>query len=82
MRRPEGADADIRYVPKSVEVELSIEISKEAETKETGALQSIVSLQGPGRPDSQNTHTVKLTLEPVDFSGRTAVIASSVIPKR
>jgi hypothetical protein len=53
-----GADADIRYVPKSVEVELSIEISKEAETKETGALQSIVSLQGPGRPDSQNSHTV------------------------
>ena len=77
----EGANAAIRFVPKSVEVELSFEISKEAEAKASGGLWSIVSLEGSAKASSDNTHTVKLTLEPVDSSGNPALISSSHIQK-
>jgi hypothetical protein len=77
----EGANAAIRFVPKAVEVELSMEISKEAEGKASGGLWSIVSLEGSAKASSGNTHTVRLTLEPVDSSGKPALISSSVIPK-
>jgi Trypsin-co-occurring domain 2 len=68
-------------VPKSVEVELSIEISKEADGKASGGVWSIVSLEGSAKVGSENTHRVKLTLEPVDSSGKPALISSSHIQK-
>ncbi len=77
----EGADATIRFVPKSVEVELSIEISAEAEAKASGGLWSIITLEGSAKASSGNTHTVKLTLEPVDSSGKPALISSTDVQK-
>lgn len=77
----EGAEASIRFVPKSVEVGLSIEITKEAEATASGGLWSIITLEGSAKATSGNTHTVKLTLEPVDASGKPAMISSSKIQK-
>lgn len=77
----QGADEEIRFIPKSVEIELGIEISKEAEAKASGGLWSIITLDGSAKASSQNTHTVKLTLEPVDTAGKPALISSSKIQK-
>lgn len=77
----EGADAKIRFIPKSVEVELNIEISKEAAVKGSGGLWSIITLEGSAKAGSGYTHTVKLTLEPVDASGKPALISSSDLEK-
>ena len=82
MRRPKVKRNRSDLSLKSVEVELSIEISKEAEAKASGSLLwSIVSLKGSAKASSENTHTVKLTLKPVNSSRKSALINSRIIPK-
>lgn len=72
-----GTQSAIRFVPKSVEVELVMEISKEAEAKASGSLWSVIKLGASAKAGSANTHSVKLTLEPVDKHGEPVLISSS-----
>jgi Trypsin-co-occurring domain 2 len=72
-----GEDAAIRFVAKSVEVELSIVINREAEVKAGAKLWSIFDFSGSVKGGDENTHKVKLTLEPVDKNRQAALIGST-----
>jgi hypothetical protein len=73
----QGSDAAIRFIAKSVEVELSIVINREAEVKAGVKLWSIFDLSGSAKAGDENTHKVKLTLEPVDQNREAALIGST-----
>jgi hypothetical protein len=76
-----GAGAAIRFVPKTVEVELNIAISKEAEGKASGGLWSIIDLSASGKYTNEQTHKVTLTLEPVGKNGEPTLIKSNETEK-
>jgi len=66
----EGEGAAIRFVPKSVEVELDITFKVEAEAGGGFKLLSLLDLSGKARSADENSHKVKLTLEPVGRGGK------------
>jgi hypothetical protein len=76
-----GTGAGIRFVPKTVEVELSIAITKEAEGKASGGLWSIIDLSASGKYANEQSHKVTLTLEPVGKDGKPTLIKSSETEK-
>ncbi len=61
----EGEKAAIRFVPKSVEVELGITFEAEAEAGGGFKLFSLIDLSAKAKAGQESTHKVKLTLEPV-----------------
>jgi len=77
----EGGDQPIRFMPKTVEVELGITFSVEAEAGGGFKLLSLIDLSGKGKVGDETTHKVKLVLEPVGRDGKTTPISSSVLEK-
>lgn len=73
----EGEGIAIRFVPKSVEVELGITFSVEAEAGGGFRLLSLIDLSGKAKIGDQSTHKVKLTLEPVGRDGKPLLIRDS-----
>ena len=69
-----GEGAPIRFVPKSAELELAITFDVEAEAGGGFKVFSLIDLSGKAKRADQNTHTVKLTLEPVDSDGKPILI--------
>jgi hypothetical protein len=65
----EGKNADLRFVPKAVEVELSISFAVESEAGGGVKIFSLVDLSGKAKGSDASTHRVKLTLEPVGRDG-------------
>src|SRR5208337_1268322 len=62
----EGDGKSIRFVPTTVEVELSLVFKSEASAGlKGGGLWSIFEISGSGQVSNENTHKVKLTLQPV-----------------
>jgi hypothetical protein len=66
----EGQDADLRFVPKAVEVELGISFTAESEAGGGVKVFSLVDLSGKAKGGEASTHRVKLTLEPVSPDGK------------
>lgn len=73
----EGESAPIRFVPKSVEVELGITFSVESEAGGGFRLFSLLDLSGKAKAANENAHKLKLTLEPVDAGGKPVLIGDS-----
>jgi hypothetical protein len=65
----EAQDAEIRFVPKTVEVELAITFDLKAEGGGGFKLFSLVDLSAKAGTENQNSHKVTLTLEPVGRTG-------------
>jgi hypothetical protein len=65
----EGVDAEIHFVAKAIEVELAIIFDLKAEGGGGFRLFSLVDLSSKAGMGNQNSHKVKLTLEPVGRSG-------------
>ena len=61
----EGAGQDLRFIAKSVEVELGITFSLEKEAGGGLKLWSILDLSGKAKTSDESTHKIKLVLEPV-----------------
>lgn len=64
----EGQEEDLRFALGPIELELQLEIAREA-GGEAGIKFWVVSVAGKGALSSTTTHTVKLTLTPVSGSG-------------
>jgi hypothetical protein len=73
----EGEGAAIRFVPKSVEVELGIIFDVEAEAGGGFKLFSLVDLSGNAKTGNESTHKVTLTLEPIGRDGKPVLIRDS-----
>jgi hypothetical protein len=78
----EGVDQAIRFMPKSVEVELGITFSLEAEASGGFKLWSLIDLSGKGKIGDESTHKVKLVLEPVGRDGKPTLIGSTVLERK
>ena len=65
----EGQDAEIRFIPKTIEVELAITFDLKAEASGGFKLFSLIDLSAKGGADRENSHKVTLTLEPVGRTG-------------
>lgn len=74
-----GANESIRFIPKTVEVELSIAVNREAKAGAGFKLWSILDLSAEGKVGDANTHKVKLVLEPVGKDGKPTQISSPEI---
>jgi hypothetical protein len=70
----EGEGAALRFVPKSVEVELGITFDVEAEAGGGFKLFSLVSLSGKAKAGEETTNKVKLTLDLVGRDGTSVLI--------
>lgn len=70
----EGRDADLRFVPKAVEVELSLSFTAEREAGGGIKVFSLVDLAGKAKEGKAGIHRIKLTLEPVGRDGKPALI--------
>jgi hypothetical protein len=70
----EGEGSTIRFVPKSVDVELGIIFNVEAEAGGGFKLFSLVDLSGKAKTGNESTHKVKLTLEPVGKDGKPILV--------
>jgi Trypsin-co-occurring domain 2 len=73
----QGAGEEVRFAMGPVELELQVEVSKEA-GGEAGIKFWLVSIGGKGSRTSATTHTVKLSLTPVSSTGDDVVVASEV----
>jgi NTP-dependent ternary system trypsin peptidase co-occuring protein len=73
----EGEKAAIRFVPKSVEVELGITFEAEAEAGGGFKLFSLIDLSAKAKAGQESTHKVKLMLEPVGHDGKSIKIGDS-----
>jgi hypothetical protein len=74
----EGEGAAIRFVPKSIEVELGITFDVEVEVGGGFKLFSLIDLSGTAKNGNENTHKVTLTLEPVGRDGGPVKISDTV----
>jgi hypothetical protein len=70
----EGQGSTIRFIAKSVEVELGITFEVEAEAGGGFKLLSLIDLSGKAKASNENTHKVKLTLEPVGPDGKPTLV--------
>jgi hypothetical protein len=71
-----GADQEIRFLTKSVEVEFTITFRTGIEGK-AGTKAWFLDVSGNAKRDKESTHKVKLTLEAVDRSGRPTLVHDS-----
>lgn len=72
----EGKGEAVRFVAKSIELELGITFQVEAEAGAGFKLLSLIDLSGKAKAGDENTHTVKLTLIPVGPDGKEPVLVS------
>jgi hypothetical protein len=70
----EGEGAAIRFVPKSVDVELAIIFDAEVEAGGGFKLFSLIDLSGKAKLGDETTHKVKLTLEPIGRDGKPVLV--------
>jgi hypothetical protein len=70
----EGQSSDIRFVPRSVEVELDIKFELESQGSAGFKVLSLVDLSGKAKLGRESSHKIKLTLDPVNKDGKPAVI--------
>ena len=66
----EGEGTAIRFIPKSVEVELGITFDVQVEAGGGFKLFSLIDLSGKAKTGNENTHKVKLSLEPIGRDGK------------
>jgi hypothetical protein len=64
----------IRFVPNTVEIELTVTFSREAEAGGGFKLLSLVDLSGKTKLSDSNIHKVKLMLEPVRADGSPTLV--------
>lgn len=70
----EGEGSAVRFVPKSVQVELGITFDVEAEAGGGFKLFSLIDLSGKAKTGSESAHKVTLTLEPVGRDGKPILV--------
>ena len=70
----EGEGATVRFVPKSVEVELGITFDLETEAGGGFKLFSLIDLSGKAKTGNESAHKVRLTLEPVGRDGKPTLV--------
>lgn len=70
----EGENAPLRFIPKSVEVELGISFDVETEAGGGVKLLSLLDLSAKAQAGTGSTHKVKLTLELVGRDGESPVL--------
>jgi Trypsin-co-occurring domain 2 len=73
----QGKDEEVKFALGPVELELQVQVSKEA-GGEAGIAFWLVTIGGRGSRTSGTTHTVKLSLSPVDASGAGLIVSSGV----
>jgi hypothetical protein len=73
----EGEGTAIRFVPNSVEVELGITFSVEAEASGGFKVLSLINLSGKAKTGDESTHNVKLMLAPIRADGKPVLIRDS-----
>jgi len=76
IAREAGESADTRFEVGSVEIELAVQVTKDANAK-GGIRLGVVSFEGGGGASSASTHRVKLELTP-RRDGRSLEISSEV----
>lgn len=72
-----GEGTEIRFLPRSVEVELGITFNVEAEAGGGFKLFSLIDLSGKAKTGNESAHKVKLTLEPVGRNGKPVLIGDT-----
>jgi hypothetical protein len=70
-------DEDVRFALGDVELELQVEVSKEA-GGEGGIGFWLVTVGGKATRTSGTTHTIRLTLSPVSATGEDLIVRSRV----
>jgi len=73
----EGEKTEIRFIPKSVDVELGITFNVEAEAGGGFKLFSLIDLSGKATAGNESAHKVKLTLEPVGRNREPVLISDT-----
>ena len=73
----QGANEEVRFALGPIDLELQIEASTEVGV-DGGIKFWLVSLEGSGSRTSAATHTVKLSLTPINASGEDFIIDSRV----
>jgi hypothetical protein len=73
----EGQGAAIRFIPKSVEVELGITFDVEVEAGGGFKLFSLVDFSGKVKRGDESTHKVKLTLDPVGRDSKPVLVGDT-----
>ncbi|SAL85249.1 hypothetical protein AWB68_07613 [Caballeronia choica] len=74
----EGADKDLQFRLKPIELELKLGVTATGEAK-VGAEFWVVELGAKGTYENETTHALKLTLEPIGPGGGPVEISSSGI---
>src|SRR5260370_29991617 len=70
----EADDASVRFIPKSVEVELSITFDVEGEVGGGFKLLSLIDFSAKAKRGDTSAHRIKLTLEPIGADGKPYII--------
>jgi hypothetical protein len=73
----QGGDEDVRFALGDVELELQVQVSREA-GGEAGIAFWLVTIGGKASRTSGTTHTIRLTLSPVSATGESLVVRSHV----
>ena len=73
----QGRDEEVRFALGPVELELQVEVSKEA-AADAGVKFWLVSVGGRGSRTAATTHTVRLSLSPVSATGDDLIVRSDV----
>jgi hypothetical protein len=76
----EGIDKDLRFLTKSVEVELAIVFKTETEGG-AGVKAWFLDVSGKAKAADETTHKVKLVLEPVDRDGKQTLVSDRKLEK-
>ena len=77
----EGKGQSLRFVPKSVEVELSVTFKLEASVGGGFKLLSLIDMSGKATAKDENVHKIKLVLEPVGTDGKPVYIGDTILEK-
>ena len=76
----EGIGKDLRFLTKSVEVELAIVFRSEAEGG-IGVKAWFLDISGKAKAGDEKTHKVKLVLEPVGRDGKPVMVSDAELEK-
>jgi hypothetical protein len=76
----EGEGGKVRFLAKSVEVELAIVLKDEVKAG-AGLKAWFVDLSAKGKASDENSHKIKLVLEPVDSRGRPTMVFDPELEK-
>ena len=73
----EGEDEELRFALGDIDLELQVEVSKEA-GGEAGIAFWLVTIGGKASRTSGTTHTIRLSLSPVSATGEDLIVRSQV----